>query len=77
MVYGSSEASGLVVVELRDDLRVLRLVWVGSKLHCDWLRGSGWLLTIKVFDGLLCLGPLVKPYKSHPTGRTWIRDNSG
>ena len=68
MVYGPSEASGLVVVELRDDLRVLHLVWVGSKFHCDWLRGSRWFLAIQVFDGILCVCPLVKPDKSHPAG---------
>ena len=46
VVQGPSEASGLVVVELRDELRVLHLVWVGSKFHCDRLRGSWGFLAI-------------------------------
>lgn len=62
------EAAGLVVVQLRDDLRVLGLVGVGSKLDGDGLDGAGGFLSVQVFDGLLCLGPLVVADEGHAAG---------
>lgn len=68
------EAAGRVVVKLRDDLRVLCLVWVGGKLHRDGLDGSGRCLTVQVFDGLLRLRPLVVPDEGHAAGHTCMRE---
>lgn len=62
------EAAGLVMVKLRDDLRVLCLVWVGGKLHRDGLDGSRGFLAVQVFDSLLGLRPLVVPDEGHATG---------
>lgn len=70
MVQGPSEASGLVVVELRDELRVLRLVRVGRKFHSDRLDGPRWLLAVQVLDGFLRLRPLVEPDEGHTAGNT-------
>ena len=76
VVYGPPEASGLVVVELRNELCVFRLVRVGGKFHCDWLSGPRWFLAIQALDGFFRLRPLVKPDKSHAPGHTWGREGS-
>lgn len=76
MVQRPAEAPGLVVVQLRDDLRVLRLVWVGGELHGDRLRNSRRFLAVQVFDRLLRLGSFVVADESHPAGRTWGRQSS-
>lgn len=68
------EAAGLVVVELRDDLRVLGLVRVGGELDGDGLDGAWGFLAVQVFDGLLCLGPLVVPDEGHATGHACTRE---
>lgn len=70
------EAAGLVVVKLRDDLRVLRLVWVGGKLDRDGLDGSGRFLAVEVFDGLLRLRPLVVADEGHTAGHACTRDRT-
>lgn len=62
------EAAGLVVVKLRDDLRVLCLVRVGGELDGDGLDGARRFLAVEVFDGLLCLRLLVVPDEGHTAG---------
>lgn len=59
------------MVELRDDLRVLHLVGVGGKLHCDGLGNSRGLLAVQAFHRLLGLRSLVKADKSHPAGHSF------
>lgn len=59
------------MVELRNELRVLRLVWVGGKFDGDGLGGARGLLAVQVFDGILCFRPLVKPDESHATRHAW------
>lgn len=72
-----SKASSLVVVELRYELSVLGLVGAGSKLHCDWLSGSGGFLSVQVFDGVLGLRSLVKPDERHPPRQAWEQKRTG
>lgn len=68
------EAAGLVVVELRDDLRVLCLVRVGGELHGDGLDGARGFLAVQVLDGLLRLRPLVVPDEGHAAGHACTRE---
>lgn len=58
------------VVQLREQRHVLVLVGIGGKLHGDRLGGTGRLVAVEVCDGLFSLGPLVKPDKGNPSGKT-------
>lgn len=59
--------------ELRDDLCVLCLIWVGCKLDCDRLLDSWRFLAIQVVDGIFRLCPLVKPDESHAPGHACVK----
>lgn len=47
MVNGSSEPTGLSMVELGEELGILGLVRIGSKLHCDWFSCTRWFGAIQ------------------------------
>lgn len=70
MVYRSSEAARLRVIDLRDDLCVFNLIGIGSKLNSDGLRRTRRLLSIQLFNGIFCLGALVKADKGNTAGKT-------
>lgn len=70
VVYRSSEAARLWVIDLRDDLCVFNLIGIGSKFDGDGLRRTRRFLSVQLFNGVFCLGAFVKAYKRNAAGKT-------
>lgn len=70
VVYGSSKAARLLVIDLRDDLCVFKLIGIRSKFDGDGFGCGGRLLPVQLFNGIFCLRALVKAYKRYTAGKT-------
>lgn len=70
VVYRSSEAARLGLIDLRDDLSVFNLIGIGGKLDSDGLGCTGRLLSVQLFNSVLGLRALVKAYKRNTAGKT-------
>ena len=77
VVYRASEASGLVLVKLGQQLALLDLIGVGSELDRDWLRGTRRNMAVEVFDSVLRLRALVESDESHTPGYTYSTEGEG
>lgn len=70
VVYRTSEAARLWVIDLRDDLCAFNLVGIGSKFDGDGLSCTGRFLPVQLLNGIFCLAALVKAYKRNSAGKT-------